>query len=542
MVDLDTLDARLVMRTVDRALAQQELDESLSKPQFLVEIFDNQYGKQGEIGDYISTTVTWKRNATAGATIVLKGDDAWGAYARRCRTTVVPIIITVNGYSWTGRVDTASWDLVDGVATYTLQLISDWQWFHRILVFPNFALPIQFQVPKQAVYIGPACTVLAVMCFEQCIRLQFGLWEIVNNILDPAAYFATALMKEGLLTPIAVVPVNPLTDASKWVAISGRMDSIATLADQVCKDNGIDMSAEAWLPGDPQPAPDWYTLTEPCIVVRFADKSGVTGPTGTIIDGLIKEAVDIADGALAEILDPLASSEYRPEGINLAPLFGVNWERPWTVLLPDVPRSGLKECHITEHHPLAHTVIGGGRSPQWVNQTVDILLQLALSEVLAVLGASGIAPTLLDGMLDNIILSFQEVENAPRRFKLGKFGFPEYFTSTGSVAYTLDEFFALEIAMWETRGYSSCQAIMYDGVPYSLGRDYRHGDLMSWIHEGKLYSDYISEINATDDRSKRVEVLTKIGDGSAQESPWAKLQRRLQGFENAMQIALLSAN
>ncbi len=83
---------------------------------------------------------------------------------------------------------------------------------------------------------------------------------------------------------------------------------------------------------------------------------------------------------------------------------------------------------------------------------------------------------------------------------------------------------------------------MYDQVPYTLGRDYQNGDLMSWIHDGKLYTDYITEIVATDDRQKRVEVLTTIGDGSAQESPWAKIQRRLQGFENAMQIALLSSN
>jgi hypothetical protein len=320
------------------------------------------------------------------------------------------------------------------------------------------------------------------------------------------------------------------------------MDSIATLAEQVCKDNGIDMSATAWLPGDEQPAPDWYTLTDACIVIRFVDKSGVTGPTGTIIDGLIKDAVDIADSVLGEVLDPLADSEYRPEGINLAPALGVNWQRPWTVLLPDVPRSGLKECHITEHHPLAYTVIGGGRSPQWVNQLIDVIIETLMSQLLMALGASGIAPTLLDGFLDNVVLAFQEVENAARRYKLGPFGFPEYFTGTGSTAYTLDEFFALEIAMWETRGYSSCQAVMYDSVPYSLGRDYQHGDLMSWIHEGMLYTDYITEITATDDRNKRVEVLTKIGDGSAQESPWAKLQRRLQAAENAMQIALLSSN
>lgn len=541
MVDLTSLDSRLVMGAADKALAVKGGDERLRKPAFLIEIFDNDYSKVGEITDYISATVSWKRNATSAGTIVLKGEDQWGEYARRCRQTVVPIIVTVNGYRWSGRVDTAAWDMVDGVVTYTLTLISDWQWFHRILVWPNWALPIQIQFPKQAVYVGPAITVLAAMCFEQCIRLQLGLWEIVNNILNPAAWFASAVMQEGLLTPIAVVPVNPLLDTSKWVAVSGRMDSIATLAEHICKDNGVNMTATAWLPGDPQPT-DWYTLSDPCIVVKFEDKSGVTGPTGTMLDGIIKDVVDIADGLLGEVLDPLAETEYRPEGINLAPLFGVDWVRPWTVLQPDIPRSGLKEIHITEHHPLAYTIIGGGKSPTWVNKIIDVILELILSEVLVVLGATGIATTIIDGLFDDVILAFQLAENAKRRFKLGRFGFPEYCQGTGSTAYTLDEFFAMETAMWDTRGYTSAQVSMFDGIPYTMGLDYQIGDLMSWVHLGKLYTDYIDEIEATDDRTKRVEVITKIGDGSAQESPYTKLQRRITGFKEAIQVMLLSSN
>lgn len=96
--------------------------------------------------------------------------------------------------------------------------------------------------------------------------------------------------------------------------------------------------------------------------------------------------------------------------------------------------------------------------------------------------------------------------------------------------------------MWNTRGYYSAQLVTYDGIPYSFGKDFGISDLVSWVRRGKMYTDYCDEATVVDDRSKRVELTAKIGDGAAQESPWARLQRKLSSFENAMQISLLSSN
>lgn len=539
--DVTSLDPRLAFQAADALVAQDRQLDQIVHPQFAVRMYDKDYRPLGDITDYISCTATWKRNAAGTATIVLKGDDPLVEDAMLCAETVVPITITVNELRWSGRVDTCSDDMTEGVNTVTLTCISDWNWFNKILCWPSPLLPLEVQWPKRFVLVGPAISVIEGLITINAIRLQLGLWEIVNNILDPGAWFATQLTKTGLLTPIAVVPNDLLTDTSKWVAISARMDTVATIATQICKDNGLMLSADLWLPGEPQPTTA-YTLTQPTIVVRVQDKSGVTGPTGTILDGLIKDVVEIVDGAFGEVVNSLPGSGVLPPGVEILPAFGVNWTPPWPVYMTDNPRSGVKECHVVGHHPLAYTVVGGGKSPTWVNKLIDLLLELLLSEILAALGASGIASTLLDGVFDDVILAFQEFENAPRRAKLGTYGYPEFFTSTGSTAWTLEEFFALEIAMWDSRGYYASQIVTYDGVPYTFGKDFGIGDLVSWVRRGRMYTDYVDEATVLDDRSNRVQLTAKIGDLSAQESPFARIQRRIASFETAMQVALLSSN
>lgn len=513
--------------------------QALQGPQFIVTIYNKFYGALGEVGDYISCNVTFKRNAVGTATLVLKGDDPYVQFAMQCNHTVVPITILVNGVRWSGRVDTCEDATVDGVNTVTLQLKQDWDWFNKMMVWPNFLLPIQVQFPKKAIFIGPAVTQIKTMISECTIRLQLGLWELVDNILDPMAWFGAALNGQGLLTPIAVIPTNPLLDTSKWTAVTARMESVATLVEQILKDEGLVLTADLWLPGEPQPTTA-FTLTVPTIVVDVKDRSGITGPTGTFIDGLIQSVVEIATAAIGDIVNPLASSDYTG-GADLSILryLGYEWKPPWVIYF-DGPRSGVKEARVTSHHPLAHTVLGGGKSPSWVNKLIDLVLELLISEALTALGATGISSTLLDGLFDDVFLAFQQVENEPRRLALGPYAHPEFFTQTGSTAYTLDEFVALESAMWDTRGYYSYMLVAQDGYPYKFGRDMNLGYPISWVYKGVMYTDYLTEANCVDDRQNRVQLTLKVGDNTAQDSPFAKMQRKWLSLADAVKTVTLS--
>jgi hypothetical protein len=534
--------------------------------QFIVTFYDPTGAPLGECGDYISLTVTPKKNSVSPATIVLKDSDPFAAAAALCYYTTVPVTIEIaSGWRWSGRVDTCADDYVNGVATTTCQLISDYCWFDSLVVFPAWWMPIEAQIPKEATFVGSAITNIKELISEQILRqsgILGAILEFAGNITNPAAYIGSLLDVETLALPLVVVPTDPLTDTSKWTAITCKMTPVSAATDQTLKDCGLLLTADLWRVGDPQPPAlaEWgIVLTESCIVVDVKDYSDVTGLTGTMLDGLIGEAVSLIDTVLGEILtllggvdvsDTNSTDATNPYGTGiLASLLGIDAHPPW-VVYEDGPRSGIQESHIVAHHPLAYRVLTGGKSPEWVNKGVDLLLELALSELLAAFGASGISSGLLDGVFDNIFLAYMQIEDEQRRIRLGKFGRPEYFAQGGSAAYTLDSLIILESALWDTRGFHSFQLITQDGYPYNFGGDLlgvRYGDYgigfpVSWVRKGIIYTDYCTEATLVDDRTHRVQIIAKIGDQSALESPWAKMARRIQSLNAVVMAASLAQN
>ena len=526
--------------------------QSTPSTDIVVTLYDRVYNVVGEVNDYKSLTYTFARNVMGTATMVLKHSDPLVEQVMLCHEQVVPITIQNGSMRWSGRVEYVDYQMKDGEYDVTVYCTDDYQWFDKILCWPNFLLPIQVQLPSRSLYIGPAITCIKTLIAEQAFRLQSGIWELPNNLfsgnLDWQSWFANVLESDGdpvkmLMTPIVVVPTNPLFDTSPWTSINGRMDKISTLVDQVVKDCGLVLTANLWLPGDPQPDGMIVPLYAPTIVVDVKDMSGITGPTGTFIDGIITDVVDLQHGVLGDVLTPFLNPAnlYSPEGINIAPLLGVNFVQPW-VLFHDHPRGGLREFHLIPHAPLAHTIIGGGKSPKWVNDLINATLEWMIDAIEIAVGFTGVPNTLLDGTFDDLILAFQMVENATRRLKLGPYGFPEHFQQTGASAYTLDEWFALSSAMWDTRGYHGVIVNFDNGYPYTVGRDLFIGGLASFATRGKLYTDYVERITITDDANNRVKAEVMIGDGKSHENPVTRIQRHLVKFEEAINIITMSTN
>jgi hypothetical protein len=81
-----------------------------------------------------------------------------------------------------------------------------------------------------------------------------------------------------------------------------------------------------------------------------------------------------------------------------------------------------------------------------------------------------------------------------------------------------------------------------DQYPYRFGVDIQLGDLASFSHLNTIYADYVDSIKASDTRDERWLVTATVGDGQAEESPLAVVQRRMQGALSALQVALLSSN
>ena len=521
--------------------------------------YSKTYVPQGEINDYISLTFQLARNKVGGGEIILKGTDSNIPIFLNCPNTTVPITIETGTVRWSGRVIACEdrLSMIHGadrpVNTVVLTLADDYMWLSKILCWPNFTLPIQAQFPDEALYLGPACTCVATLITEQAFRLQSGIWELSNNLgsldLDWRAWFGTLLESNGnpttmLMTPIVVVPVDPIYDTSPWVSFSGRMDQLDTLIEQVCKDTGTNVSVGLWLLGDAQPQGLSATLTTPTILVEVTNNLGVTGPSGSFLDGILQDVVDLSASDVGDMLAPFLNpgNEYAPQGINIAPVLGINFVQPW-VLFTDDPRSGLINYSIKGRHPLAYTVVGGGKSPQWIDDLLNITSSWAIDALTTIIGISGVPDDLFNGVIDDVILAFQQIENGGRRLDLGPYGFPEFFVQTGCSAYTLDEWFALMGAMWDTRGLYTYQWTWLNGFPYTLGVDIFVGQLASFANRGQLYTDWIDSVVYTDDRTTRLGRLeVTVGDGTFVENPVAKIYRKLVNAEKAFQIETLSYN
>ncbi|BBZ09856.1 Gp37-like protein [Mycobacterium branderi] len=349
-----------------------------------VSLYSDYYVSQGQCGDYIEMTCTFPRLKLPDGTLKLKGADPFAQLALTCDTTVVPVVIEIadGALRWSGRVDVAHDKLYeDGTETVECELVGDLTMLDRITAWPEPFLPIEIQ-PSEAILIGPAITVFKTLVAENCMRLQLGLWELFNTLgsldLDWRTWFGTLLMQQDLsltdlmqmvTTPVCVVPTDPLTDTSPWIAIHGRMDTCWKLMRQQLADNGLYASMDLWLPGDPQPEGLLWDLQVATMCFNLKDYQGVTGPTGTIVDGAVRDLVDLEGGLLGNALAPFLNpnNEYVPPGSNIeiAPTLGVNFNPPWVVFNADVDDSGIVSMDIAHHHPVCWQIILGGRSPQW---------------------------------------------------------------------------------------------------------------------------------------------------------------------------------
>lgn len=304
------------------------------------------------------------------------------------RHTKTTRTVRFSGTVWCPKTQNSTWlARRNGTVYFTgntieCELIHDKVWLDRILAWPDPLAPIEIQGPFRDWWgIGPAITVMKTLIAEQCFRLQTGLWELVNNLgslnLDWESWFGTILIQGGLsvqdliqalTTPVFVVPTDPLFDTSPWIELDGRMDTCWKLIQQQVKDNGLDVQVAVWLPGEPQPHGALFPLRVPTIVVDIKDRSGITGFSGTFLDGLEIDLVQLEGSLLGNTLAPILNpgNAFAPPGVIIAPEIGVDFAIPWVVFNCDTPKGGVIEHDVAHHHPLAWQLLLGGKSPKWL--------------------------------------------------------------------------------------------------------------------------------------------------------------------------------
>ena len=519
----------------------------------------------GEAGDRLRLKVNFPRLGMPVGNLVLKGDDPLAEVALRCDETVVPVVVDVGPLRWSGRVDVAhdKFGEPDKPDTVECVLLHDKAWLTRVCGWPWWFMPLQIQgPPSRGIAFGNAITVITYLFASQFLRVQLGLWEALNNLislnLDWRAFFATDLVNDtNKLDPrdvkrLAVTPVYVIREGRGWkdtspfISLNWKMEDLLSIVEQTCRDCALTIDVWLWEPGMEQPdefAKKNNLLTRPTVCVQVKDRMGVTGFSGTWVDGLQRTFVDLVDSFFGQQLKPFLNpnNEYAPRGVNIAPALGVHYKMPWPVYNADHPDSGVRGT-ISHHHAIAWRTITGGKSPAWFNRIVDNSIAFFIDMLSIVIGVTGVPSTVLEGAFNDLWMAYQLTDNFDRRVELGPMGFPEVFKATGSGSYTLEAFFQQKSLQFDTAGYVAGQIVVDNCFPYELGRDNFPGSMATVIRRGKVFSDFIEDAELIDDGSQYAKVTYQIGDGRAEEAPAAKIQRRLGDLQAGVNIALLANN
>lgn len=545
---------------ISRAIASDEIADyrTYQDKTWIIRVYDLLWREIGELGDDVmEMTGTDPRNQVPTATIKIKGGSEYVQTFMNCQNTMVGVTVETGGMRLAYYVDSFDWEFNKDEWVGTIHCLGIWDILNYLQIWPNWLLPIQTQLPGRAIFIWGIRTVIVSMVAQASLRIQRGLWEWINNMFslnpDIRAWFGSLLesnhyLYDRLKTPIYVSGVHPLLDTSPIVARTVRMESCGTVIQDITRAYGITVTVDLWLPGDEQP--DIYTQTNPALrlyqptyVVKCTDRSQIVGPTGTVIDSVLRTIVDLIGSFFGE-MGWMIQTVPGMQGKFTSPMLGVNYVVPWAVIVAPDPgdKGSVANCKISFHTQKGWQHIIGGRSPKWLNDLFNFIFGWILDAISILFGFIGIPSSIFDGFLANSFLAFQLIEHYGRRHAFGPYH-PciEVMHPTSSAPYNVETLFAFFNAFWDSRGYTSGQFVFRDGEVYKLGTDIFKGGLVSLVYDGRkrILTDYIENVMFRFTPDAR-DVLVQVGDGKAEEAPLAKHQRFISGVLEAINTVTMA--
>lgn len=432
----------------------------------------------------------------------------------------VHITVETTYKRWGGKADYIQRVTKAGeLAAVRVHFLHDYNRAKKITCFSNPASLAELQTPKQMRWAGPSVTGVNTYGISNNWRINSGIWEIPGNIFDPGAWLPDFNIGDWWTH---FVPVNPLTDTSKWTVMSSRFANFHDLVGPTLADGGLHLSVSRWLPGDPQPAPAYFHLEHSARVFKVMDKSGYSGPTGTMVDGLLNLVGTAAEDFINEIITLAARpniAEYKLPG-----WFGTAAAAPF-VVFPEGKYSRVSSSEMTIHKAMAYAMVTGGKSPQWVNSAAKLAANAALGYLGLAVGNPGLALGVFDFLIEDVILAFHRSVNQQLRGQMGPDADPEAWVQGPGVGFTLSTLQGIRTGFWDNRGYTSYRAEIEDGAPWRIGKHFDLGDRVAFEIQGQLYVDDVQSLKIAWDRTSAPTWTISIGDDSAEEEPAARLMR-----------------
>lgn len=461
---------------------------------------------------------------------------------------------------WAGKVTAAHIKRTsEGTHEIELEVISVWEHWRHIAFAANPVLPPEFQFPKIYIVAMNTRSAIATTGFINLMRQYCPLLSIPTNILNPAHWLIPvvdpaipvpdddSLPLLGNLNPldwpVQMGFVNGVLDQSRFSFVVSRW----SMADQVCepilKDAGCFMRAVMFLEEDDDtPHQELADLvgqrlarpTRNAVVFLPLNKSGVTGPTGTLIDGILNLIAASADDGITEIIFPIDNDL---DGIT-DPLFrkwlGVAPARP-KVIFRDGEFSGIIESDRIQYKAKARTILTGGKSPGWLNQAQTFAIRYGLSKLAEAIAMFGQVPgsegieNVYQGQLDDTAFAFRKTTDLKRVFNMGAYAFLEHMENGSGTAYTVSDLITSRIGLWKTRPHTACKVSIVNGYPWLVYDDFDLGDRVLFELADILFTDQVSGIKWSYGAEQALKCDLSIGTDEDEEDPFARALRAIQG-------------
>jgi hypothetical protein len=500
-----------------------------SRQRPFIRIWNKNWELKSVLFGEIDASFEEKLNETGTGTLTLFGKHKLQNWLISELKQEEDVHITVDtGYKrWSGKAQTITYKGDDkGFTFIVLEFLHEYEHMKKVVCYSNPLLPPEFQYPKIYMWAGPSIFGIKTMIFLNLMRRFLPLWALPEDIFDPASWLANLNPANW---PIICIPGDFFGDTSAWTVMTTRFGNLHDVITPVLKDAGLQVIAQRWLPGDPQPASTHFNLTQPTLVIDVVDKSGFRGPTGTVVDGLLKTVSTILSDGVSEIQQVYGQTP-SPNYQNPT-FFGTVQDSPWVSWRNGMRTglSGIQTWEMTIHKALACSVVTGGKSPGWVNNGIKLLLNGVLGYIGALIGNPGLALGIFDDQVEDVVLAFHKVTNPIRADLMGSNRYGEHWAEGANTGFSLSALQAIRNGFWDTRAYTSFKVSVINGAPYWVGRHFDLGDRVSAEigDTGILYVDQVYVLKLTWSRTQDPQWEITIGSGQAEEPPGSILSRQL---------------
>jgi hypothetical protein len=546
---------------------KRQLIDLEAKARPLIRLWDKNMSYIGTIASELSVSAEELLHDTGQADFVLRATDWLVDFLRTDVRRDEDLHITVDPYPhnrswrwrWGGKVNNVRISRnEDGIKTATFECMHNREhWKHLYFGATPFSDPAA-QPLKAWILPGNTRTIISTTAFINLARNYFPLLALPTQAFNPLGWGGEAsniLNLKPLNWPVQVQFVNPLFDQSRFTVIMSRWADAHSVTEALLRDAGCHVRAYTWLPeDDDSPHPELAAMvgqklarpTRACVVLAVEDASGVTGPTGTALDGVINLIAATADNLITETLIPVDKDGDGVTDPFFRKIFKVA-PKPPEIAFRDTEHSAIISAEHSMIRAKASKILTGGKSPGWVNQAQTFAIKYALSQLseifqapdgfgltgIAVVGSPGLEE-IYQGQFDDTLLAYMQITDPVRQARCGPYGYLEHFEQGSGSAWTISSSLTLREGHFKTRPYQAFKVRLRNGGPHTLYYDYDLGTRCLFEIDGIMHTDQFTATKLHYDADTPKTFDLSVGDDRESENPMAAATRSLAHLWSAV--------